>query len=90
VSDPKLAVLRRALALSSTTWDGDLYALVGDAIDRVDGSEGQLALDVLRELQRTVQPGEPFGDPSAWARRARVDEVRRAIEATLERLRETT
>jgi hypothetical protein len=83
-----LPILRRALALCSQGWNGDLFELVGEAVDRVSAPP-QRALEVLREIQRTVQPGEPFADPSAWAKRAQVGEVRSAIEATLRRLSDT-
>lgn len=81
-----LAVLRRALALSRQAWNGDLYALVGEAVDRVNGAQPDAALAALREIQRTVQPGEPFGDPRGWAKSANAEEVRRALDATIARL----
>lgn len=83
-----LAVLRRALALARQAWNGDLYALVGEAVDRVEGAPPDAALEALRELQRTVQPGEPFGDPRGWASGASAEGVRAALESTIARLRE--
>jgi hypothetical protein len=81
-------VLRRALALVRTRFSGDLHALVGEALDHASPAADAAAtsLAVLRAVQQTLQPGEPFGDPAVWARRASVEELRRVLEATLLRL----